>query len=169
MSQEPNYFAGCGLVPGCGSGHDVRLLARQPGCIPHGLDIAPLALQTARTYPQAGSEVYHLADFLDLPAGFHGAYDWLFEHTCLCALLPCHRETYARSAWQALKPGGKLIGIFYLSVANADSDKPPYEISRLEIDALFDGLFRTVRSWVPEQCFPGRELREEMRILIRIG
>ena len=168
LEKEPSFVQGSVLVPGCGLGHDVRLLARQTGCLPHGLDIAPLALERARAIPNLAGEVYHLANFLDLPSGFHSAYDWLFEHTCLCALKPTLREAYVNSAWVALKPEGKLLGIFYVNVDQPDADHPPYQISSDEIDALFGEHFRTVRKWVPGRSYPSRENREEMRIMVRI-
>jgi len=42
-----NTIAGHVLVPGCGRGHDVRALARQPGCSVVGLDLAPAAVAEA--------------------------------------------------------------------------------------------------------------------------
>lgn len=167
LEKEPKLVQGTILVPGCGLGHDVRLLAQQSGCLPHGLDIAPLALERARAIPHVAGEVYHLADFLELPSGFHGAYDWLFEHTCLCALKPELRVAYVESAWQALRPEGKLLGIFYVNVDDPSADHPPYEISSDEIDELFGERFRTVRQWVPGRSYPSREGREQMRILVR--
>jgi len=51
------------LVPGCGAGHDVRLLARA-GAEAVGLDIVPQAIELARSYPPAGRESDCVGDFL---------------------------------------------------------------------------------------------------------
>ena len=73
--------------PGCGTGHDVRLLAEQ-GASVVGLDIAPSAVRKAESMNAADNVQYHLGDFLDLQEQYVGSFDYVFEHTCLCAIDP---------------------------------------------------------------------------------
>ena len=54
------------LVPGCGLGHDVRLLAEQ-GASVVGLDIVPKAVRQAQADYAVGDERFEVADFLNLP------------------------------------------------------------------------------------------------------
>ena len=104
------------IVPGCGSGYDVRLLAEQ-GASVLGLDIAPLALEKARSLPSVGNEDYVLADFLNLPSEYHRQFDAVVEHTCLCALDPVDRCSYVQSVLKLLKSGGKYLAIFFRKVS----------------------------------------------------
>ena len=65
----------------------------------------------------------------------------------------------------ALKPGGKLLAIFYLDPGNDSPDEgPPFEVSIVELDRLFFPRFTLEREWLPEHTYPGREGREWMRL-----
>ena len=110
---ERNTLPGRVLVPGCGSGHDVRVLAAR-GSEAVGLDIAPSAIAAAREHLRAGRESYEVGDFFHPPESWMAAFDGLFEHTCFCAIDPSLRAAYARSAAQLLRPGGRFLAIFYL-------------------------------------------------------
>ncbi len=154
------------LVPGCGSGHDVRALAAA-GAQPIGLDIAPTAITRAESFPRAGTERYRLENFLALPPELLGQFDWVFEHTCFCAIDPALRANYAAAAAAALKPSGRLLAIFYLDPGPRDYEGPPFGVTREELDALFAPNFETVEEFVPTTAFPGREGRELVRVLRR--
>ena len=143
------------LVPGCGTGHDVRALAAQ-GAEVVGLDIAESALRKAAAYPVVGDERYVLGDFLNPEPGHTAAYDWLVEHTCLCALNPGERNSYVRSVRQVLKPGGYFLAIFFRVVEDYAGDGPPHPISREAIDQLFGADFEQVESSVPTTFYPDR-------------
>src|SRR5260370_27027656 len=59
------------LVPGCGSGRDVRgIAAASQAAQVVGIDIAPSALDQARRFSIAGPETYQLPNIFDLSAGF---------------------------------------------------------------------------------------------------
>jgi len=149
------------LVPGCGSGHDVRLLAEQNGSEVTGLDIAPSALKKAASFPKVGEERYAQGDFINLEEKYHGAFDWVFEHTCLCAIEPSQRQAYVESLKLALKPGAFFLAIFFREVSNYTGDGPPHPISAAEIDALFAKDFDVIESFVPQQTYPSRPVGSE--------
>jgi len=162
---ETRKVAGRVLVPGCGTGHDVRLLAAQ-GAEVVGLDIAEGALAKAGRFPQAGTESYLKGDFLDLPEPLHGAFDWIVEHTCFCAIHPSEREAYVRNARKALKPGGHLLAVFFREVPDFDGEGPPWPVDGAEIEERFDAAFETLSSFVPTRTYPGRPLGcEEVRVM----
>src|SRR6266478_7000100 len=116
------------LVPGCGLGHDVRALTGAAGAEVLGIDIAPSAVAAARAILAAGGESYELADFFALPAAMMGAFDWVWEHTCYCAILPACRGEYVEAARSALRPGGQFLGVFYLDPSQPlATDGPPFE------------------------------------------
>jgi len=153
------------LVPGCGSGHDVRALART-GANPVGIDIAPTAIQRAAALPRAGEEVYEVANLFVLPEHLTDTFDWVFEHTCFCAIDPERRADYVTGVTAALKPGGHLLAIFYID-PGTDGGGPPFGVSRDEIERLFCGTFEMVTSYVPQAAYPGREGRELVCLLRR--
>ena len=153
--------AGRVLVPGCGRGHDVRLLAVH-GAHPLGVDISGLAVEQARAFPKAGSEEYRVDDFLS--AGFQlKGFDWVFEHTCFCAIHPNQRPDYVEAVRKSLKPGGHFLAIFYVNIENTEG--PPFPVSEAGIDRLFHPFFETLESWVPGRSYPERAGRESMRLM----
>lgn len=151
------------LVPGCGTGREVRLLAAQ-GAEPVGLDIAPSAVARARKEIPAGAETYLAGDFLQLPGSLTGIFDWVVEHTCFCALPPAAWPGYVRSTWRALKPGGHLLGVFYPRADNPPGEGPPYSIPPEELEAHFAPWFTLVHRHVPAVGFPTRLGREELHL-----
>jgi SAM-dependent methyltransferase len=44
-----------------------------------------------------------------------GEFDAIIEHTCLCALPPEWRERYRDAVARLLKPGGLLIGTWFVN------------------------------------------------------
>lgn len=153
------------LVPGCGFGHDVRALAATADEVV-GIDLAPSAVAGARAFPTIGGERYALANLFELPAAMRGSFDWVWEHTCFCAIDRNMRPAYVEAVAGALKPGGHLLAIFYLDPGNDHPDDgPPFGVSISEINALFLPRFTPIREWLPAHAYPGREGREWMRLL----
>jgi len=125
------------LVPGCGAGHDVRAIAAQGAESVLGLDISSTALNLARSFPKAGNECYVEGDFLTKNAVPVGAFDFLFEHTCLCAIPPHRRADYVRAAATALREGGFLLAILFTNPENPDPHSPPFRCDLAEMVQLF--------------------------------
>ncbi len=151
------------FVPGCGSGHDVRALST-PDNHPLGVDLASLAITKAKARPVIAREKYLLADLFDLPAEFDGRFDWVFEHTCFCAIDPSRRRDYVDTIVRLLQPGGGLLAIFFIN-PDHDEEGPPYRVSESELEQFFGAAFSLEREWVPQRTHPGREARELMRVL----
>ena len=167
LAQEP--VRGQVLVPGCGVGHDVRALAATADGVV-GLDIAPSAIEGAARFPVVKNERYELANLFDLPPHLRGSFDWVWEHTCFCAIDPPMRAAYVEAVAGALKPGGKLLAIFYLDPGHDSPDEgPPFGVSLAELDSFFSPRFALEREWRPAHAYPGREGREWMRILRKSG
>jgi SAM-dependent methyltransferase len=152
LAAHPELSPGNVLVPGCGSGHDVRAWARA-GYSVAGLDLAPSAIRLAR---ERSSELDHLdlrfikGDFLaDEP---DRTYDWLFEHTLYCAIEPAQRDEYRAAVARWLAPGGSFLAVHYLI---PDEDGPPYGTTVEEINARFGERFALVDSWLP-RSYPNR-------------
>jgi len=164
---EKNRIEGRVLVPGCGRGHEVRELGMQPHTSVAGLDLSATAITQARELAaQAkfpGEISFVEGDFFNLPANLRNSFDWLVEHTCFCAIEPSQRPDYVLAAAAALRPGGKIFGIFYLNPGVENG--PPFAVSKEELSELFDPHFSLAEEWVPEESFPGRENRELVRIM----
>jgi len=168
MQGSAIWLGGPVLVPGCGTGHDVRALADD--CVPaHGLDISFTAVEKARALsPQAGVS-YEQGDFLD-PAWCEGkCFPAIWEHTFFCAINPRRRRDYARSAAALLPPNGHLAGVFYLRPwdPGEEEDRPPYKVSVEELEETFSPWFEKIDGWVPASSYPGREGREWLGIFRR--
>ena len=162
---QKNPIGGDVLVVGCGLGYDVRALAGNgAGAHVTGIDIAPSAVRAAEVFQKAGDERYLLADLFALPPALKHRFDWVWEHTCFCAIDRQMRPAYVEAVAGALKPGGCLLAIFYLD-PGADDGHPPFGVSLPELDALFGARFALLREWLPARAYPGREGREWMRVL----
>ena len=154
------------LVPGCGSGHDVRAIARKKTAKVVGMDIAPSAIRSASAFPAAADETYILGDFLAGDARSHGQFDWMFEHTCFCAIRPDRRADYAREAALSIKTGGFLLAVFFMDPDNPDPDSPPFASTPKDLDELFLPSFQKIDFHSEIDTYPGREHREHL-ILFR--
>lgn len=155
------------LVPGCGSGHDARAIA-STGAEVIGLDVAPSAIERAKALPRTGRESYVVGDLFSLPDRFEGQFDWVWEHTCFCAIDPARRPDYAQSVHAALKAGGHLLAVFYLDPGlDPGETGPPFGVTLEELDALFAPRFTLLRESTPTQTYGGREGRERMRLYVK--
>jgi SAM-dependent methyltransferase len=165
LAKEP--ISGRVLVPGCGLGHDVRALAAAADEV-LGIDLAPSAVAAAEAQPRVGNERYEAHDLFALPESWQRQFDWVWEHTCFCAIDPAQRAAYVEAVGGALKPGGRLLAMFYLDPGHdSPDDGPPFGVSIPELDRLFLPHFDLEREWLPARAFPGREGREWMRVLRR--
>ncbi|MBG7607987.1 MAG: methyltransferase domain-containing protein [Verrucomicrobia bacterium] len=156
------------LVPGCGTGHDVRALASKgQGVL--GLDLAQQAVEKARSFPAVGNEEYALGDFFDPEWQEGKSFSAIWEHTCYCAIHPTRRPDYAEATAALVEPGGHLIGVFFLTPnkPGEEDQGPPFSSDIEELDARFDPWFYRVDSWVPERAYPGREGQEWLAIYRR--
>ncbi len=165
LHQKP--ITGRVLVPGCGRGHEVRLLGAQPGVSAVGLDLSAAAVEQAKAllFPPAalGGISFIKGDFFRLPSALKNSFDWIVEHTCFCAIDPRERSEYVGAAAEALRSGGKIFAIFYLD-PDVESG-PPFAVTREDLDRLFDPDFTLLDEWVPQETFAGREGRELVRIM----
>jgi SAM-dependent methyltransferase len=168
-----DWGAGPVVVPGCGTGHDVRALAGACGLEVIGVDLAPSAVRAAEGWPRVGRERYAQGDFLAVewpPEGLEATAIW--EHTCFCAIGRDRRGDYARAAARTLAPGGRLIGVFFLTPWDPGEDPqqgPPFAATREEIIATFEPWFKLVNEWRPQMAYAGREGREWCAIFERAG
>jgi SAM-dependent methyltransferase len=127
------------LVPGCGGGHEVAVLARQ-GFDVTALDYTPAALVLTRERLQrahAGATLIE-ADVLEWRA--QRRFDAIYEQTCLCALHPDHWRRYAEQLDGWLAPDGRLFALLMQclrpSAAEGVVEGPPYHCDINAVRAL---------------------------------
>ena len=174
LAANPDRLKGRVMVPGCGLGHDIRAItAAEPTADVVGLDISRLAVEAARAIPPRGTERYREGDLFDLPEGMLEAFDWIFEHTCFCAIDPRQRDDYVTAVWTSLRPGGKLLGLFYLDPYDEEhlpGEGPPHGCTIDELEKRFEqsGRFRFETREVPKRAFEGREEREYLIEMTRL-
>ncbi|MCP9850435.1 methyltransferase domain-containing protein [Cyanobium sp. Morenito 9A2] len=140
------------LVPGCGRGHEARLLADR-GFEVVGLDFSSEALGEARRlYGTTAVALRWLqADLFDGPAlvaaGLGaGSLGGVLEHTCFCAIDPSLRTAYARTVAALLEPGGWLLGLFW---CHGRPGGPPYGAQPEVVQAQLSGAGLVAELWEP--------------------
>ena len=155
------------VVPGCGTGNDiVALLDANPASV-IGIDIAPEAIALLRKRFD-GNPVVHpvLGDFVQHAAEHPASADVVIEHTCFCAIPVAMRPAYAVACLKILRPGGKVIGVFYWMPRDTDDITigPPFQTAEAELHELFGPEFdldiRVANVGFPERL--GREFRVVM-------
>ena len=140
------------LVPGCGFGHDARLIDRYSKGTVTGLDIASEAIQQARILTEKPGPRWEVGDLFN----WQGAYDLVFEHTCFCAIPVERRPEYVEAMARLIRPGGSLLGIFFLNPDHEGEAGPPFGVQREELDHFFGNFFEIRWSAAPRQTYPSR-------------
>lgn len=154
LRDHPDLPRGTVLVPGCGTGHDVRCWARH-GFRALGLDLADSAIRlaTERTAPEDLLATFRQSDFLRGEMLGTPPVDWLFEHTLFCAIHPEERGLYAEAAARWVRPGGNFLAVHYMLREGAEG--PPFGCSQEEIMERFSPAFDLIQGWIP-RSYPNR-------------
>lgn len=135
------------LVTGCGSGHEVAMLAEW-GFDVTAVDFAPAALEQTRNrlrrLLQGGAERLVRAELIEhdlLTFDPPGQFDAIYEQACLCSLYPDNWVRYGENLRRWLKPGGQLYALFLQMMRPAASqgviEGPPYHCDINAMRALF--------------------------------
>jgi SAM-dependent methyltransferase len=146
------------LAPGCGTGADAFELARR-GAAVTALDWSPHACARLKERitraklqnVQGDVQVVHGDFFVSSPE----LVDLVCEHTFFCAIDPIRRPDYVQAVVRWLRPGGYLIGNFFilpeseitvlpgLSLAKG-GDGPPFASTERELLGLLNPYFDTI-------------------------
>ena len=128
------------LVPGCGSGHEVAVLA-QAGFDVTALDYSPEAIARTRKQLDAAGLKASLVEADALAWQAQRPFDAIYEQTCLCALYPDQWRDYADQLERWLAPGGTLFALFVQfarpGAADGEIQGPPYHCDINAMRALF--------------------------------
>jgi len=122
------------LVPGCGTGYEVRLFAER-GWDVLAVDFSQAAVEAARRELKQWAGLVQQADFFSFKAA---PFDLVYERAFLCALPRPRWPDWGRRMAELVRPGGALAGFFYLD----DNQRgPPFGVSRQGIANLLQPGF----------------------------
>lgn len=142
------------LIPGCGLGYEVALLA-DAGWDVTAIDFSPVAVEAAReTLGHWGERVLEADFFTFQPAR---PLDLIYERAFLCALPPAMSESIA-ARWAALLPAGALLAGFFFF--DETRNGPPFGIDPERLKALLMPNFECIEDSPVEdsiKVFAGKE------------
>ena len=133
--------AGSVLIPGCGSGYEVRAFD-EAGWEVTAIDFSPVAVKRARSELGPLSNRVLQDDFFKHDFGSQ-RFDLIYERTFLCALPPDLWPVYVKRMRQLLVPNGKLAGIF---LYGDQADPPPYPLTPAKATDLFGKNFSLIKT-----------------------
>jgi SAM-dependent methyltransferase len=158
---EGRQLSGRALKVGCGLGDDAEALAAL-GLDVVAFDISPTAIDWCRRrFPDSRVE-YVVADVLDPPDEWTGAFDFVLECYTLQVLPPELRAPAAARIEAMVDPGGTLLVI---ARGRDDEDPPgqmPWPLTADELKGCF-GLERvSFEDFLDDEAPPVRRLRMEL-------
>ncbi len=156
-------------IIGSGRGYDAVVFAKR-GFEVTVVDFAPSAIEAAQEEARkAGVAIdARQMDLFDLPETCSGEFDYVLEQTCFCAIDPKRRREYEEVVWEILKPGGRLIGLWFPLDRMYLSEGPPWSMSVTEIKSLFDERWQLEREEYPELSIKPRRGREKLMIFRKL-
>jgi SAM-dependent methyltransferase len=149
------------LVPGCGTGYEVRLFAER-GHDVLAIDFSAAAVEAARQELGELARLVAQQDFFLFQAK---PFDLVYERAFLCALPRRMWSQWARRLTELVRPGGELAGFFYLD----DNQKgPPFGVAPHALRALLQADFdvseeRAIPAQQSIPVFKGKEVWQVWR------
>ncbi len=113
------------LIPGAGNAYEAEYLWQQGFRNVHVMDISEVPLeQFQNRNPDFPSTQLLHEDFFQ----HKGKYDLIIEQTFFCSFIPTddNRNAYAKQMTILLKPGGKLVGVWFDIPLAEDFEKRPF-------------------------------------------
>lgn len=153
-------------VIGCGTGHDCMLFADY-GFEVTGIDFAPSAVSaTTAKFKQAGilgTKAFVLKRDIFGNHDYDHYFDYVLEHTCFCSIHPARRQAYAYTIRDLLKPGGKLIALWWLLERHGNG--PPFALHENQLFENFKNLFEFGIVHRPHDSVPDRKNQELFTVM----
>ena len=156
------------LVPGAGNAYEAEYLYRAGFKQTHIVDVSTLPLQNFKQrVPEFPEEQMIHGDFFALK----GEYDLILEQTFMCSFPPVdnNRERYVEQVHNLLKPGGKLVGLWFDIPLTGDLEKRPFGGTKAQYLSLFENHFAIKTFETSYNSMPGREGIELFGILQKQG
>jgi SAM-dependent methyltransferase len=127
------------LIPGCGNGYEVVLLA-QAGWDVTAIDFSPAAVASAKATIGAWGQYVVQADFFEYMPD--APLDLIYERAFFCALPPNLRQQVVVRWADLLKSGALLAGYFFFDDSpDAGKKGPPFSIPKQAFFSLMEEHF----------------------------
>ena len=88
----------------------------------------------------------------------------MIEQTCFCAIHPSRRKEYETLVKAILKPGGKLIGLWFPLDKHIDEGGPPYGTTIGEVKSVFNIGWEIEKEEFTNLSIEPRKFREKLII-----
>jgi SAM-dependent methyltransferase len=152
------------LKVGCGLGDDAEALEAL-GFSVVAFDVSATAVEWARERFPGSPVEYVVADLLDPPPAWEGAFDLVLEAYTLQVLPPELRPLAARNAPATVAPGGTLLAISRGRDPGDDPGAMPWPLTPAELRGLFEPWLESVsfEDFVDDEEPPVRRLRQALR------
>ena len=152
-------------IVGCGNGYDAVMFA-QKGFEVTAVDFAPsavIALEKMSNQEKVNVQILQ-SNIFDLTLEYDSVFDYVIEQTCFCAVNPERRQEYERLVYKILKPGGKLIGLWFPLDKTIEDGGPPWGITIDEIKSIFKNGWNIEKEEFPDISIQPRKNREKLII-----
>lgn len=159
---------GRAIFLGAGRGHDAREFARH-GFQVTAVDFSAFAAGEMRRLadPAAPLEILQ-HDIFSLPSTFDGAFDYVMEYTCFCAIDPQRRAEYADLVRRLLKPRGAFVDLAF--PLDGRDGGPPFALTPAELLGLFKPRgFKLLSREAPPDSIAQRRAAEELFVFQKLG
>ena len=147
------------LVPGCGTGYEVRELAHA-GFDVTAIDFSEAALEAARRELGPLAHLVRLADFFGFECDTL-PFDGIYERAFLCALPRREWDKWAACAAELVRPNGLLFGFFFFDTS---AKGPPFGITAEQLDALLAPDFERIEDEPVEDSVPAFAASERWQV-----
>lgn len=143
------------LIPGCGTGYEVRYLAAR-GHDVLAIDFSAAAVEAAHRELGNLARLVQQADFFTVGGG---PFDAVYERAFLCALPRSLWGDWARRMAKVVRPGGVVAGFFFF---DDNAKGPPFGITPTALEALLAPDFDRIEDAPvpPTQSIPVFEGKE---------
>lgn len=135
---QSTLSAGRALVVGAGPGSDAEFVAGL-GLATVAFDVSPTAVRAARERFPGSAVEYVVADLLDPPADWVGAFDLVVESLTVQSMPRSARAAATANVGSFVAPGGTLVVIAFAAdgrVGAEIGDGPPWPLTMADIDAF---------------------------------
>ena len=138
------------LIPGAGSGYEIKTLWNYGYNQVYAIDLSPLAKKRfLKQQPDFPEENYIVGDFFKMQQSF----DLILEQTFFCAIDPALRSSYVEKIHEVLNPLGRLYGVLFVMPL---IDGPPFGGSVKEYQHLFEEKFEIIQIKKNTKSIPTR-------------
>jgi 2-polyprenyl-3-methyl-5-hydroxy-6-metoxy-1,4-benzoquinol methylase len=125
----------------CGLGDHAEAMAKA-GYQTTGFDIARSAIDWAKKrFPQSSVDYRH-ADLFNLPQGWPGGFDLVYECYTIQAVPPKLHENITRAIASLVAPGGTLLALARTRAEDEQTNGPPWHLAPSEYNLFKDLGFR---------------------------